>query len=403
MIVLRNARIVPELVPGYDDDKADIVIEGNRIVEILQPQTASGDEVYDMTGNTVIPGMIEAHLHLDLCGMDTFEENVQSDSYRVLRALKLAQDNLKKGYTTVRDLGDRNNIVISLAKAIKDGLVMGPDVLASGVIITPTEMGNDFFGAMYAECDSVQEFRKAVRKQYQLGADWIKVMATGAVMNPGGEPGSPIIMEEELKEVCQTAAYVNKPVSVHCHGTRGVKMAIRCGVRTVEHSTIMDDECVRMYKETDKTFPIPTLSPMKNFSEHSEGLPEHYVEKARQMKAGSIESIRALYEAGIKIGWGTDAGVYSGSHGNGIYEFRARVYDAGIPPKECLIQATRNNAEILGIDSEVGTLAPGKKANIAVFKGKPDEDINDLENIEMVIKGGDVVVSRWFLRKMPSW
>lgn len=130
MIVLRNARIVPELVPRYDGDKADIVIEGDRIVQVLQPQTARGDEVYDMTGNTVIPGMIEAHLHLDLCGMDTFEENVQPDSYRVLRALKLAQDNLRKGYTTVRDLGDRNNIVISLAKAIKDGLVMGPDVLA---------------------------------------------------------------------------------------------------------------------------------------------------------------------------------------------------------------------------------------------------------------------------------
>lgn len=391
MLVLRNARIIQELTPGFDGNMADIVVDGERIVEILPAKTAKGADVLDMTGNTVMPGLIEAHLHLDLSGMDVYEENVMPDVYRGMRALKLAQDNLRRGYTTVRDLGDRNNIVLYVAKAIKEGLVVGPDILASGKIITPTECGNEYFGGMYLEADSPAEFRKAVRKQYQLGADWIKVMATGAVMNPGGSPGEPIIMEDEMRAVCETANYVGKPVAIHCHGVEGTKMAIRCGVRTVEHSSIMDDECIRMYLASDQTFPIPTLAPMTNFVEFSEDKPKFYVEKASGIRKQMIESMRAAYAAGVKLGWGTDAGVYVGSHGDGIYEFRIRVNELEFSPKDCLIQATKNNSEILMIDHEVGTIEEGKKANIIAVKGNPDENINSLEDIQLVIKGGKVV------------
>lgn len=391
MLVLRNARIIPELTPGFHDKTADIIVEGDRIVEIRPAKTGKGPEILDMTGNTVMPGLIEAHLHLDLSGMDVYEENVMPDVYRGMRALKLAQDNLRRGYTTVRDLGDRNNVVLYVAKAIREGLVVGPDVLASGKIITPTECGNEYFGGMYLEADSPMEFRKAVRKQYQLGADWIKVMATGAVMNPGGNPGEPIIMEDEMKAVCEAANYVGRPVAIHCHGVEGTKMAIRCGVRTVEHSSIMDEECIRMYLATDQTFPIPTLAPMTNFVEFSEGKPKFYVEKAANIRKQLVESIRAAYEAGVKLGWGTDAGVYVGSHGDGIYEFRIRVNELGFSPKDCLIQATKNNSEILLIDDEVGTIKEGKKANLIAVKGNPDEDIDRLEDIQLVIKGGKVI------------
>lgn len=389
--VLRNARVLPELTPDAKDMYVDIVVDAGKIAEILPAKTAKGDDVLDMTGNTVLPGLIEAHLHLDLTGNDVFAENVQPDPYRTMSALKLAQDNLRRGYTTVRDLGDRNNIVLHMAKAVNEGLMLGPDILASGKIITPTESGNEYFGDMYLEADSPMEFRKAVRTQYQLGADWIKVMATGAIMNPGGTPGRPIIMEDELQAVCDTADYVGKPVSIHCHGAEGTKMAIRCGVRTVEHSSIMDDECIRMYLQTDRTFPIPTISPPMIFVEQAEGMPEHYVKKARYIKNELIESMRAAYKAGVKMGWGTDAGVYVGSHGNGIYEFRCRVNMLEFAPKDCLIQATKNNAEILMIDDQVGTLEAGKKANIVAFKGNPDEDINMLENIQMVMKAGMVI------------
>lgn len=391
MIILRNARLIPELTEGYEGRTGDVVIEDGVIQEIKPAKTASGETVLDMTDKTVMPGMIEAHLHLDLCGMNTFEENVQPDAYRTMRALRLAQDNLRKGYTTIRDLGDRNNITLGLAQAVNEGLVMGPDILACGRIISPTEAGNEFFGDMYAEADSPMEFVKTVRRQYQLGAQWIKIMGTGAVMNPGATPGNPIIFEEELQAACRAADYVGLPVAVHCHGTEGIKMCIRCGVRTVEHSSIMDDECIRMYKATDKTFPMPTMSPMVNFLEFPEGKPKHYVDKAKMLVSRMIEGLIACREAGVKVGWATDAGVYEGSHGNGIYEFRARVNLAGFTPLECLIQATKNNAEILNIADQVGTIAPGKRANIVAFNGNPDENVEILNDVHMVLKGGTIV------------
>lgn len=391
MIVLRNARILPELTEGFEGTSADIVIDGGLIQEIKPACSAADGEVLDMTGKTVIPGLIEGHLHLDLCGMSTFEENVQPDAYRTMRCLKLAQDNLRMGYTTVRDLGDRNNITISIAKAIDEGMVMGPDVLACGRIISPTEAGNEFFGDMYAEADSPDEYTKAVRRQYQLGAKWIKIMGTGAVMNPGATPGKPIIYENELQAACDAAAYVDLPVAVHCHGTDGIKMCIRTGVRTVEHSSIMDDECIRMYKATDKTFMMPTMSTLYSFLEFGENMPRHYVEKATRIVGVLREGMIAAREAGLKLGWGTDAGVYEGSHGNGIYEFRVRVNKIGFTPLETLIQATKYNAEILQIDDQVGTIKVGKRANLAAFSGNPDQDIEMLNNVAAVFKDGMLV------------
>lgn len=393
MLVLKNARLIPELTEGYTETTADVVVEGSQIADIRPAGSVSAEaaEVIDLNGKTLMPGLIEGHLHLDLCGKNTFEENVEPDSYRIMRCLKLAQDNLKKGYTTIRDVGDRNNITIGLAKAVNEGMVTGPDILTSGVILSPTEMGNDFFGTMYAECDSPAEFTKAVRRQYQLGADWIKIMGTGAVMNPGGEPGMPIIYEEELQAACRAADYVGLPVAVHCHGTEAIKMCIRCGVRTVEHSSIMDEECIEMYTKTDWSFPMPTLSPMVNFLEFPEDKPKHYVEKAKRMVETLLQGASWYKKNHIKIGWATDAGVYTGSHGNGIYEFRIRVNMAGFTPLETLLQATKNNAEILMIDDKVGSVKVGKRANLAIFDGNPDEDIEALEKVHMVIKAGEIV------------
>jgi imidazolonepropionase-like amidohydrolase len=391
MIVLRNARIIPELTEGYEDMYADLILDSGRIQNILPPRTAKGENVLDMTGKTVLPGLIEGHLHLDLCGMNTFEENVQPDAYRSMRCLKLAQDNLRMGYTTVRDLGDRNNITLGVAQAITEGLVVGPDVLASGRIISPTEAGNDFFGDMYREADSAEEFIKAVRRQYQLGASWIKIMGTGAVMNPGAVPGKPIIYEKELKAACDAAAYVNLPVAVHCHGTEGIKMCIRSGVRTVEHSTIMDDECIRMYRSSSQTYMMPTISTLYAFLERSANMPKHYVEKASKMEKLLREGMIAAREAGLKMGWGTDAGVYEGSHGNGIYEFRIRVHKIGFTPLETLLQATKNNAEILNISNDLGTICVGKRANLCAVNGNPDENIDALTQVAAVFKDGRII------------
>lgn len=393
MIVLKNARIIPELTPGFEGQYADIIIEEEKIAEILPANSANYSQahVIDIEGKTITPGLIDAHVHVDLCGMNTFEENVQPDTFRVIRALKLAQDNLHKGYTTLRDVGDRNNIVISLAKAIKEGYCVGPDILASGKIVSPTEAGNNFFGDMYHECDSPAECVKAVRQHWQNGADFIKYMGTGAIMNPGGEPGASIITDEELQAIVETADRLNLPVAGHAHGAEGIKSAIKLGVRTVEHSSIMDDECIEMYKNSDKTFMIPTMAPLTHFLEHADQHPKHYVEKSKKLHDVMCEGYKKSYKAGIKMGFGTDAGVYAGGHGDGLYEFKARFKYIGIKPLDCLIQATKNNAEILLIDDLVGTVQVGKKANLVVFDGKPDELIDDLDNVSLVIKDGKIV------------
>ena len=392
MILLRNVRLIPQLTPGFSGERGDVLIQDKHIKAIVPPGEGQAEHAVDLSGCTLLPGLIDAHVHLDLCGMNTFEENTQPDSYRTLRALSLAQSSLRQGYTTLRDLGDRNNVILSLARAIEEGLCQGPSLLASGRILSPTEAGNEFFGSMYRQADSPKEFRRGVRKQHQAGAKWIKVMVTGAVMNPGGEPGQPILLEKELQALVQAARRLSLPVAAHCHGAEGIKMAIKAGVRTVEHSTLMDKECIALYqKAAGRVFPIPTLSPLFRFSRFPQGQPAHYVEKANRYRDAMVSSLALAKEAGIKMGFGTDAGVYEGSHGNGIYEFRCRVEEAGFTPLECLLQATLHNAQILGIDHLVGTIEPGKWADLVAFPGQPDLQIDHLEKPAFVMKQGCIV------------
>lgn len=392
MLVLQNARVLKELTPKFRGNCADIVIDGDRIVDILPAGSATAGEIINVKGKTVLPGFIDAHVHLDLCGMDTWEENAQSDAFRVLRAVSLAQDNLKKGFTTLRDLGDRNNIIIDLANAVKNGFVVAPDILASGMIISPTERGNNFFKGMYAEADGKYEVTKAVRKQVQAGATWIKYMGTGAIMNPGGEPGASIYSQEEVNALVQTADMVNLPVVGHCHGTSGMIIAINAGVRTIEHATILDQETVDILKASTRTFIVPTVTPPTYWATTEGKFPDHYVAKSKKIFDIMVNSITMAYKNGLKIGFGTDAGVYYGSHGDNSYEFKARCKYIGMKPIDVLVQATKYNAEILMIDNEVGTLEVGKKANIVVIDGNPDEDIYKVDNVVLVIKGGKKVI-----------
>ena len=391
MLVLKNARVLPELTVGCQGDRADIVIEGERIVEVLPAGEGAGKDVVDVEGRLLLPGLIDAHVHLDLCGMSTWEENEQPDTLRVLRGVSLAKASLKKGFTTLRDCGDRNNIIIDLARAIKEGYIEGPDILAAGMIITPTESGNEYFKGMYAESDGRDEIAKNVRKQIQRGADWIKYMGTGAVMNPGGEPGSPVYTEEEVNALCIAASLRGIPVVCHAHGTDGMIYAINNGVRTIEHASMVTDEVVELLLKKEHTYIVPTLTPSARWFEAEEDYPQHYIEKARKIFDMEVESVKKAYEAGIKIGLGSDAGVYANSHGDNSFELKARVKYTGLKPIDVLIQATKTNAEMLMIEDQVGTIQTGKKANLVIIDGNPVENIMDIDNVVMVIKDGKIV------------
>lgn len=177
----------------------------------------------------------------------------------------------------------------------------------------------------------------------------------------GAVPGSPIIFKEELQAACKTADYIGLSVAFHCHDFEEIKMCIRCGVRTVERFIFMDSVCIRIYQETERSFPILILSLLLNFVEHTEGKPKHYAEKSKEMKDKMIEGLKTLRKINVKIGWSADAQVYTGSHRNRLYEFQARVNRVGFTPLECLVQATKNNAKILNISETVDTIACGKK------------------------------------------
>lgn len=387
MIVLRNARIVSELTPEWEGEYADVMLNEDRIVDIVTAGTAKGDEVIELDGKTILPGFIDAHVHLDLLGENICEENTKSDAMRVMLCFARATASLKSGFTTLRDMGDRNNIVIDLATSIKEGVVNGPEIIPSGMIITPTEIGNQYINGLYVEADGYQDVIKATRRQIQSGAEWIKYMGTGAMMNPGGVPGAPIYTQQEVDAIVDTAKMHHIQVAGHNHGVEGIKSAIKAGVRTIEHATCVNEEIIEMVKNSTESFLIFTLAPYEGWDDPE--TPAHY--KENDLLDGAFERFYKAYQSGIKIGFGTDAGAFRNSHGNNLIEFKIRCLEVGMKPIDVLLQATKHNSEILQIDSEVGTIEAGKKADIVIIDGKPDQRIMDVNQIHLVIKSGRII------------
>lgn len=220
MLLLKNCKFIPDLVEGYEGTTGDILVENDRIKSIAPCgtlQTEEGDQVLDMKGQYVLPGLFDLHIHLTLSGGETLVDNAKSAVQQTLDAVKYATDTLMAGFTTVRDVGSSYNVAVELRNAIQAGNFPGPNIVACGRIVTATECGNDYFQDMYAEADGREEIWKAVREEMKRGADFIKIMGTGAVMNPGGEPGQPIYTLDELKAVVEAAAfkdtYVGNPLS----------------------------------------------------------------------------------------------------------------------------------------------------------------------------------------------
>jgi len=391
-LILRNVRLIPQLTVGFSGEFGDIVLENDRIKQISTAGSESGEGI-DMAGKTALPGFIDGHVHLDLLGTDVWEENFQTDVTRAMRCLYRANASLRAGFTTLRDLGDRNGIVIDVAAAVDGGYVFGPDIIASGMILSPTESGNQYFKGMYLEADGCDEVQKGTRRLIQNGAKWIKYMGTGAYMNPGGEPGSAIYTQEEVDIIVKTANMYNIKVAGHNHGEVGILTAIKAGVRTIEHSTMMNDEIMNLVKGSDTTYLCPTLAPDAGWAK-TIGLgnvPTFYAtENQKKMSEGEYERYNKAYKMGLKLGFGSDAGVYQDSHGDNSLEFKARVSAAEMAPIDVLLQMTSINAEILMIDHEVGTIAPEKKANIVIIDGKPDINVGDIDKVAYVIKSGAI-------------
>lgn len=376
MIFLKNCRLIPDLTEGYPSEKADVLID-NKIIDIKPcgGTAPNGAEVIDLNGKTLLPGLIDLHLHLAFWSLSSsFEALAMTPGDLLFKYYEYAIALANQGFTTIRDVGSDGRYAISLEKAIQKGLISGPRIIACGLIVTPTETGNDSFKGMYHEADGADGFLKACREELKYGAKFIKLMASGAIMNVGGSPTQPIITLEELKTAVSVAANKGTYVAAHCHGKETILMAIEAGVRTIEHGSFLDDECISAIKARGGCYIIPTMSTILFFDGMGSTALAREAAKKRQIKVDTFERLKNGFDKGLKYGWGSDI-PYDYWTSNPGYEFIIRKEHLKADNLELLKQATIYSAKIAGIEDITGSIKTGKCADLIVVDGNPVEDI----------------------------
>ena len=396
-------------VPGQAPlGPSTIVVDNGRIVEVQPGQVAApaGATAVDLMDKTVLPGLIDSHVHLtsDRGGEAGLLAQVREEpAMHALEAQMNGMKTLRAGFTTVRNLGDDEGITLALREAIKRGWVQGPRILDSASSISTTGGHMDGRGALNDElvahlpepenlCDSVESCRRVVRRQIDRGADVIKFATTGGVNSGTGLATR--MFEDEARALVETAHAYGRKVAVHAHGADGIKLALRAGADSIEHGTVMDDEVIRLFRQTGAYY-VPTLSTVNGYLERLAKDPNAYVGPVKEQIDWRIsitgQSLAKAYPAGVKIAFGTDAGV--SKHGRNADEFELLV-KFGMPPVEALKAATVNAANLLGLASEIGTIEAGKSADIIAVDGDPLTDVTVLKDVDFVMARGDVIKAK---------
>lgn len=372
-----------------------MLVDGDKIAGVGPmdriPETESGLEITDLSGQTLLPGLIDGHVHICLEGspdpLKTAGE--QNEVQLSLLTAGHAARTLAAGFTTVRDLGGPNFVNIAVRNAIRSGHIPGPRIICAGQNICMTGGHGWRIGR---EADGPDEIRRAVREQAKAGADLVKFMATGGVLTEVGKPGQVQLTGEELKTGIDEAHRAGLKTSTHAKGLEGIKNAVRAGIDTIEHGDMLDDEVIEQIIEKG-IYVVPTLTAGANIiAEGTEGgVPEWAVEKARRTRPERLEILRKAKSAGINIGYGTDAGTPFNYHGKNAAEFIHLINEVGFSPLEVLALATSANADMLGLGHTIGRLAKGFSADFIVVKGDPASDpvvLIDLNNIKSVYQNG---------------
>jgi len=380
-----------------------IVVEGNRISDLrsgyVKPEGT--DKVVDLKSRTVMPGLIDMHVH--------FEEEISPSRYidkvqlnpadYAFKAAVYAQRTLMAGFTTVRDLGG-SGVNISLRNAINRGITVGPRIFTAGRTIAttgghgdPTNGLNKIFMGDPGPADGVvngpEDCMKAVRQRYKEGSDCIKITATGGVLSNAKDGSGPQFTDEELKAIVATAKDYGFRVAAHAHGAEGIKRAARAGVNSIEHGTLMDDEAIAIMKEHG-TWLVPTIIAGRSAADSAKipgFFPPLVTPKAIAIGGRIQETFAKAYKAGVKIAFGTDAGVYQ--HGKNYIEFQYMV-EGGMPPMECLRAATLSAADLLDQKDNLGAIEKGKLADIIAVDGDPIKDVKVMKDVVFVMKDGKI-------------
>ena len=391
---------------GAPIKSAVILIQGDRITAVgANVAIPRGATVIDLSGETVLPGFIDAHVHLvgRTIGDGDWQHSglVESPAELALLGAAHAQQTLEAGFTTVRVVGTANFGDIALRNAINFGWVPGPRIVGAGISFGIRgghcdETGGFWPGALGEEhgieagvANGEDEVRNAVRYVVKYGADVIKICATGGVLSPNDSVGAQQYTEDEMRVIVQTAAMLDRRVAAHAHGTAGIKAAVRAGVTSIEHGSLLDSEAVVLMKEHG-TYLVPTL--LAGFTVESlanaKGLPPVIAAKALQVASRARQSFKMAVAGGVKIALGTDAGVMR--HGTNGREFELMVRYGGMAPMQAIVAGTLSGATLLGRDHDVGTVAVGKLADLVAVKGDPLQDIAVLQRVDFVMKGGAV-------------
>ena len=379
-----------------------ILIDRDRIIDVVEGYVdpGIGDKKVDLNNYTVIPGLMDMHVHLSGESnpkkyMDRFTMNLDDYAYR---SISYAEKTLMAGFTTVRDLGGPINT--SLKKAIENEQVLGPRIFSAGKALATTGGHADPTNGMSFELvgdpgpkqgviNGVSDARKAVRQQYKNGADLIKITATGGVLSVAKSGENPQFTEDEIKEVVKTASDYGMHVAAHAHGAKGMKRAILAGVRSIEHGTLMDEETINLMINKG-TYYVPTISAGEFVADKAktEGYyPDVVRPKAKKIGPQLKTTFGKAYKAGVKIAFGTDAGV--SYHGENAKEFSYMV-EAGMSPIEAILSATKTSSELIEKQKELGTIEKGKLADIVAVEGDPLQKIEVLEKVVFVMKSGKI-------------
>jgi imidazolonepropionase-like amidohydrolase len=388
-LVLSGARIIDgtgtEPVRGRS-----VVVERGVITAVVEDARAPRGNGVDLAGHTLLPGLINCHVHLCF--------GAEADPVRPLReeplaltaikALLRARETARAGVTTVRDLGGREYAEIAARRAIQEGLIDGPRILAAGRPVCMTGGHGHWLGR---EADGPDDARKAVREQLKAGADVIKIIATGGVLTPGVEPASPQMTFEEMRAAIEEASRAGRRTAAHAMAATGISEAIDAGITSIEHGVFLTEEIVA-HMRRDGTFLVPTLNAPTAIASGgvAAGIPAFMVRKSEEVLPAHVASFQLAHRAGVRIAAGADSGTPLNFHGSLLPEL-ALMVKYGMTPLEAIRSATVTAAECLGLGEVIGRVAPGYTADLIAVAGDPAERIEALADLKLVLVNGRVI------------
>jgi len=403
-IILKNFQLLDvnskKLIPN-----SSLIIENDRIKEIFFDNRSNSENegiVIDCKGQTLLPGLIDAHIHAGIVGENLSEQQkIDFPSMLIVKGVKVLEGTLEQGFTTARDAGGADP---GFREAIKQGLIKGPRLFVAGACLSQTGGHGDLrlsteltehpkynTGFITRICDGIDEVRRETREQIRQGVDQIKVMASGGAATPSDELESSQYSLEELKTIVFEAESAGKYVMAHCYSNRSARLCAKAGIRTIEHGNLLDRESAKIIRDAG-AYLVPTMVTYEMLYQNGEklGLPEYFKRKVKFLKERSLEALDIANQEGVKIGSGSDLiGSMQGHKGMEL-ELQSKV----LGPMDAIIATTRTNAEILRQEKDLGTIEKGKLADMILVNGNPLKDISLIQdykkNITLIIKEGKI-------------